>query len=292
MRRARRPRLRAAGWETARPATFCAPPPSVAALGSASRCLLSALRRLHDAQLAAGAHASRRCARERPSFALTRRWRRTAAQSWPRAPRRSVASTPDAFARISHEVRILCAWLRTRRLPDATFATRDRRAQRAMSSHDLTRVVALSLKAFELQSKRHFARAVEKFAAAIAAAQELSQVDCLVVAHLQLQHQAALVGYSATPGVAADAACAAKEQSCQVLLAAIATLERPVARARHCCRRCALSGPSFGKQRSQRSPFGFGDPEMLLAAQLCGARAAPGALQAMQRLPRRGVLLP
>jgi hypothetical protein len=50
-----------------------------------------------------------------------------------------------------------------------------------MSSRDLSRVVALSCKAFELQDKEHYARSVEKFAAAIAAAQELAQEDCLVV---------------------------------------------------------------------------------------------------------------
>jgi hypothetical protein len=95
-----------------------------------------------------------------------------------------------------------------------------------MSSRDLSRVIELSCKAFELQQKGHFARGVEKGAAAIAAAQELAQEDCLVVTFLQLLHAVTLLAYGRTPGVAADAASAAKEQSQQTLLAAMATLER------------------------------------------------------------------
>ena len=109
-------------------------------------------------------------------------------------------------------------------MPDAT--PRNRRAQRAMSSRDLSRVVALSCKASELQDKDHYARAVEKYSAAIVAAQDLAQEDCLVVTNLQLFHQISLRQYAETPGVAAEEACAAKEQESQSLLAAMATLER------------------------------------------------------------------
>jgi len=95
-----------------------------------------------------------------------------------------------------------------------------------MSSRDLSRIVALTSKAHELQMKGHFARAVEKSAAAIAAAQELAQEDCLVVTHLQLMQVSALKGYEVTPGIAADTVSAACEQGFQMLLTAIATLER------------------------------------------------------------------
>jgi hypothetical protein len=84
-----------------------------------------------------------------------------------------------------------------------------------MSSRDLSRIVALTSKAHELQMKGHFVRAVEKSAAAIAAAQELAQEDCLVVTHLQLMQVSALKGYEVTPGIAADtvsAACALQAQ--------------------------------------------------------------------------------
>ena len=95
-----------------------------------------------------------------------------------------------------------------------------------MSSRDLSRVVALSCKALELQKKGHYARSMEKCAAAIAAAQELAQEDCLVVTHLQLLLNDSLLGYVRTPGVAAEAGDAAERQGFQVLVAAIATLER------------------------------------------------------------------
>ena len=93
-------------------------------------------------------------------------------------------------------------------------------------SRDLARVVELTCKAFELQEKGHYARASEKGAAAIAAAQELAQEDCLVVAQLQLMNRSMLRGYEQTPGVAAETASAAKEQGFELLLAAFATLER------------------------------------------------------------------
>jgi len=95
-----------------------------------------------------------------------------------------------------------------------------------MSSRDLSRVVALTCKAFTLQEKGHYAGALEKSAAAIAAAQELAQEDCLVVAQLQIMHIGSLIGYAQTPGVAAEAASAADENRFLRLLAIINTLER------------------------------------------------------------------
>jgi hypothetical protein len=95
-----------------------------------------------------------------------------------------------------------------------------------MSSRDLSRVVALSCKAYSLQEKHHFVRASEKFAAATAAAQELSQVDCLVVTHMRLMHVVTLHGYAQTPGLSAEAASAATKQAFEMLFGAIATLER------------------------------------------------------------------
>jgi hypothetical protein len=109
-------------------------------------------------------------------------------------------------------------------MPDAT--PRNRRAQRAMSSRDLSRVVALTCKAYSLLIKAYYARAAEKSAAALSAAQELAQEDCFVVTRLRLLRLSALAGYANTPGVAAEAASAAEEQASQALRAAIATLER------------------------------------------------------------------
>ena len=95
-----------------------------------------------------------------------------------------------------------------------------------MSSHDLSHIVALSCKALELEIHGHYARAVEKSAAAIAAAEELAQEDCLVVTHMQLLHVNAQIGYADTAGVAGKAAEQATNKGSQMLVAAIATLER------------------------------------------------------------------
>ncbi len=67
-----------------------------------------------------------------------------------------------------------------------------------MASRDLSRVFELSDKAFELDSKGHYARAVEKYAAALAAAQALSQAHCLVVTQLRLMRCAGLRAYADT----------------------------------------------------------------------------------------------
>jgi len=108
-----------------------------------------------------------------------------------------------------------------------TLCTAPQRAQRVMSSGDLSRVVALTCKAFEPQEKGHYARAVEKGAAAIAAAQELAQEDyCLVVTNLGLMHLDTLYGYAKTPGLDPEAATAARGESFRILLAAFASLER------------------------------------------------------------------
>jgi hypothetical protein len=96
-----------------------------------------------------------------------------------------------------------------------------------MSTSDLSHVVSLSFKAHELRKKGHYARAVEKFTAALAAAQALSQQqDCLMVARLQLDLTTALGAYTTMPGVAAAAKSAALQQSAQMLVAAVATLNR------------------------------------------------------------------
>ncbi len=88
-------------------------------------------------------------------------------------------------------------------------------------------MVALSNKASGLTEKGHYARAVEKSTAALAAGQALSQQeDCLMVARLQLNLFTALCAYANMPGVAAAAETAAMEQSAQLLTAAVATLER------------------------------------------------------------------
>jgi len=102
-------------------------PPPVAGGDSATRCARCGGCTPRSSPQVRSASAA--CVR-RPSFVLTRCWRSAAAQSWPCASRRSVASAPDAFARISQEVRLLCAWLRGRRLPDANHRATDVRSAR------------------------------------------------------------------------------------------------------------------------------------------------------------------
>jgi hypothetical protein len=73
---------------------------------------------------------------------------------------------------------------------------------RAMAAVDVSRVVALTNKAATLKSRgHHHARAAEKFAVAVAAAQALQQPDCVIVAHLQASHANALLGHANTAGV-------------------------------------------------------------------------------------------
>jgi hypothetical protein len=70
-----------------------------------------------------------------------------------------------------------------------------------MAAVDVSRVVALVNKATTLENRGHWARAAEKFAEAVAAAQALQQPDCLIVAHLQASHANALLGHAQTAGV-------------------------------------------------------------------------------------------
>jgi hypothetical protein len=66
-----------------------------------------------------------------------------------------------------------------------------RHARSAMAAPNIDAVVALTHKAQELERKGHFARAVEKWSGAVAAAQVLQQPDCLIVAALQLKQASA-----------------------------------------------------------------------------------------------------
>jgi hypothetical protein len=72
---------------------------------------------------------------------------------------------------------------------------------RAMAAVDVSHVVALTNKATTLESRGHWARAAEKFAEAVAAAQALQQPDCVIVARLQATHANALLGHAYTAGV-------------------------------------------------------------------------------------------
>ncbi len=65
----------------------------------------------------------------------------------------------------------------------------------------MSRVVALTNKAATLEQRGHWARAAEKFAEAVTAAQALHQPDCLIVATLQAAHANALLGHAQTAGV-------------------------------------------------------------------------------------------
>ena len=204
-----------------RPEAFCSR--SSACCWTGFSYSLPALRRLHAAQLAAGAQREPLRACGEPLCALPRRWRSAAAQRWLGASRRAVASAPGSCARIAPEVRV--AWLCTRRLTDPRSAATDARSVR-MSSRDLSRVLALTQKVAELHRKEHHARAVEKSAAAISAAQELAQEDCLVVVHLQLLHITALNEHAQTPGLAVEALSQALYQPLEMVLAVIEALER------------------------------------------------------------------
>ena len=98
-----------------------------------------------------------------------------------------------------------------------------------MSSRDLSRVLELTQKVAEMHRKEHHARGMEKCAAAIAAAQELAQEDCLVVVHLQILHISALTEHGHTPGLSAEDYSKVTAQSLEVVLAAIEALERRMA---------------------------------------------------------------
>jgi hypothetical protein len=72
-----------------------------------------------------------------------------------------------------------------------------------MAAVDVSHVVALDKKALTLESRGHWARAAEKYAEAVAAAQALDQPDCVIVAHLQAGHANALLAHANTAGVPA-----------------------------------------------------------------------------------------
>jgi hypothetical protein len=72
-----------------------------------------------------------------------------------------------------------------------------------MATVDVSAVIKLTTKASTLNAKGHFARAAEFYANAIAAAEALSQRDCLVVAFLQVLRANALLGVGEdAPGAA------------------------------------------------------------------------------------------
>jgi hypothetical protein len=99
-----------------------------------------------------------------------------------------------------------------------------------MAAVDVSRVVALTNKAVTLKSKAHWARAAEKFAEAVAAAQALHQPDCLIAAHLQASRAEALAGHAKTAGVPEARQVELMHSALLELLpAAMASLERRLA---------------------------------------------------------------
>jgi hypothetical protein len=90
-------------------------------------------------------------------------------------------------------------------------------------------VTALSRKAALLSRSGHFARAAEKCAAAVAAAQSLQQPDCLIVTSLQSEEVSMLRAHAVTRGAGtslADAAKAYERIYCVLLPAIMAVLQR------------------------------------------------------------------
>jgi hypothetical protein len=75
-------------------------------------------------------------------------------------------------ARCAPHARSLACWLRGRR----------RGLQRTMAESGLAEVISLSLKAGALYDKTHFARSVQKWRSALAAAEALGAEDCVIVA--------------------------------------------------------------------------------------------------------------
>jgi hypothetical protein len=90
--------------------------------------------------------------------------------------------------------------------------------------------VELCHKGMELMLKGHFARAAEKLAAAVAAAEAVQPADCLVLAELRLRLVGAVSAHSSLPGVL-DAEKAAGRRKCWLTLlpAVIATVQRRTA---------------------------------------------------------------
>jgi hypothetical protein len=99
-----------------------------------------------------------------------------------------------------------------------------------MAAVDVSRVVALTNKALTLDSRAHWARAAEKFAEAVIAAQALQQPDCIIVAHLQASQANALLGHANTAGVpAARRVELWRSAFLELLPPAMASLERRLA---------------------------------------------------------------
>jgi hypothetical protein len=96
-----------------------------------------------------------------------------------------------------------------------------------MAAVDVSHVVALTKKAMTLKSRGHWARAAEKLAEAVAAAQALQQPDCVIVAYAQASHANALLGHAETAGVPeARRVELMRSAFLELLPAAMATLQR------------------------------------------------------------------
>jgi hypothetical protein len=99
-----------------------------------------------------------------------------------------------------------------------------------MAAVDVSRVIALTNKAMALASIGHWARAAEKYAEAVSAAQALQQPDCLIVAHLQGSHADALLAHTDTAGVpAARGVELMRSAFLELLPPAMASLQRRMA---------------------------------------------------------------
>jgi hypothetical protein len=102
-------------------------------------------------------------------------------------------------------------------------------AMAAVSGDDndvLASVTALTRKAALLSSQGHFARAAEKSAAAVAAAQSLQHPECLIVANLQLDESCWLSLHADACSAQADAKAAYQRIYSVILPAVMATLQR------------------------------------------------------------------
>jgi len=94
---------------------------------------------------------------------------------------------------------------------------------------DTSRALELGGAALALERKGHFARAAAKYAAAVAAAQELAQPDCLVVAMLQLMCVNTLTCVASAPTASPAERTAAVQQLFAHQDAALETLRRRLA---------------------------------------------------------------
>ena len=95
-----------------------------------------------------------------------------------------------------------------------------------MSAAALAAVTALGNKAFDLGKKGHFARAIEKYAAAVESAQALGYSDCLITATLRGNEAMMSLGHGCAPGVPDTDPIGEWERAIQLLLPAISTLRR------------------------------------------------------------------